>query len=288
MNANHNRILLIAVLALIWGSSFILIKRGLVGLTPYQLGALRMLCGSVFFLAIGFRSLPKIPSDKWKIIALTALFGSFFPAFLFAIAQTHISSTISAIMNALTPLTTLLIGIALFALDYKRSQVLGVCIGLAGCLLLILAGDSSGPGNNNLFAFFAFAGATCYAVNINLLKKYLSDLSPLSIATGNFAVMFVPCLSILVFSGFFGQVHEAKVQHAVGFVAILGIVGTGIANLLFYRLIKISSPVFASSVTYLIPIVAFFWGLIDGEILNAWQILGAAIVLFGVWLSSRK
>ncbi|RZJ66554.1 MAG: DMT family transporter [Flavobacterium sp.] len=288
MSANRNKLLLIAILGLIWGSSFILIKRGLVGLTPYQLGSLRMVCAGLFFMVVGFKTLPKIPLEKWKYIVLTAFFGSFLPAFLFAIAQTHISSTISSIMNALTPLNTLLIGIVLFALDYKRTQVLGVFIGLAGCILLITGGEGGQSGNNNWFALLAFAGAVCYAININLLKKYLSDLSPLTIATGNFAAMLLPCLCILFFSGFFEQWHEAKVQHATGFVALLGILGTGIANLLFYRLIKVSTPVFASSVTYLIPIVAFFWGVLDGETLSVWQALGAVIVLAGVYLSSRK
>lgn len=288
MNSDRIKIVLIAVLALIWGSSFILIKRGLEGLTAFQLGSLRMIFGSLFFLAIGFRSLPKIPLDRWKFIALTALFGSFLPAFLFALAQTHISSTISAIMNALTPLSTLLVGILLFALDYKRSQILGVIVGLAGCILLILGGNSGRSGDNNLFALLAFAGAFCYAININLLKKHLSDLSPLSIATGNFAVMLLPCLVILVSTGFFTQIHEPKVQHAAAFIALLGIMGTGIANLLFYRLIKISTPVFASQVTYLIPIVAFFWGIWDGERLSVWQGLGAFVVLFGVWLSGKR
>ncbi|RZJ73897.1 DMT family transporter [Flavobacterium sp.] len=288
MNQDRIKIILIGVLALIWGSSFILIKRGLEGLTAFQLGSLRMIFGSLFFLMIGFRSLAKIPREKWKFIALTALFGSFLPAFLFAIAQTHISSTISAIMNALTPLSTLVVGILLFSLDYKRSQIFGVIIGLAGCVLLILGGTSNHSGDNDLFALLAFAGAFCYAINVNLLKKNLSDLSPLSIATGNFAVMLLPCLAILVSTGFFSQVHEPKVQHAIGFIALLGIMGTGIANLLFYRLIKISTPVFASQVTYLIPIVAFFWGALDGEVLSFWQGLGALVVLVGVWISGRK
>lgn len=284
----NNKIVFITILALIWGSSFILIKRGLAGLSPYELGSLRMIFASTFFLIVGFRSLTQIPLDKWKYVALTALFGSFMPAFLFAMAQTHISSTISGIMNAFTPLNTLLIGILLFALDYKRTQIIGVTVGFAGCLLLILGGESSNAGNNNWYALLAFAGALSYGININLIKKYISDLPPMSIATGNLAVLILPALGILAFSGFFDHWHETKVLHSAGFVAILGIVGTGIANLLFYRLIKISTPVFASSVTYLIPIVAFFWGILDGEKLNAWQILGALIVLAGVWLSSRK
>lgn len=289
MKNGHNRLLFIGLLAMIWGSSFILIKRGLAGLTPFELGSLRMIFASLFFLVVGFRSLTQIPLEKWKYIALTALFGSFLPAFLFAMAQTHISSTISGIMNAFTPLNTLLIGIALFALDYKRRQIIGVVVGLAGCMLLILGGESAAGGSSgNWYALLAFAGALSYGININLVKKYVSDLPPMAIATGNLAVLLLPALFILSMSDFFEHWHEVEVQQAAGFVAILGIVGTGIANLLFYRLIKISTPVFASSVTYLIPIVAFFWGLSDGETLTLWQLFGAAIVLIGVWLSSRK
>ncbi|MBD3582310.1 DMT family transporter [Flavobacterium selenitireducens] len=289
MKTAHNRLLFIFLLALIWGSSFILIKRGLAGLSPYELGSLRMIFAALFFLVVGFRSLAQIPREKWKFIGLTALFGSFMPAFLFALAQTHISSTVSGIMNAFTPLNTLWVGIVLFALDYRRKQILGVVVGLAGCLLLILGGESSAGGNsNNWYALLAFAGALSYGININLVKKYVSDLPPMAIATGNLAVLLLPALCILGMSGFFSHWQEVDVQHAAGFVAILGIVGTGIANLLFYRLIKISTPVFASSVTYLIPIVAFFWGLSDGETLTPWQLLGALIVLVGVWLSSRR
>ena len=289
MRPEHNRLLFITMLSLIWGSSFILIKRGLVGLTPFELGSLRMIFASVFFLAVGFRSLVHIPLAKWKFIALTAFFGSFMPAFLFAIAQTHISSTISGIMNAFTPLNTLLVGIALFASDYKRTQIIGVSVGLIGCLLLILGGDSgSDATSGNWYALLAFAGALSYGININLVKKYVSDLPPMSIATGNLAVLLFPALAILGASGFFDHWQDVKVQHSAAFVAVLGVVGTGIANLIFYRLIKISTPVFASSVTYLIPIVAFFWGVSDGESLSLWQILGAVIVLAGVWLSSRQ
>lgn len=286
MASDNKHLIFITLLALIWGSSFILIKRGLVGLTPYELGSLRMIFASLFFLVAGFRSLSQIPTNRWKYIALTALFGSFMPAFLFAMAQMYISSTISGIMNAFTPLNTLIVGILFFTLDYKRAQIIGVAVGFAGCLLLILGGGSE-MGSGNWYALLAFAGALSYGININLVKKYISDLPPMSIATGNLAVLILPAFGILAWSGFFDHWHRAEVMHSAGFVAILGIVGTGIANLLFYRLIRISTPVFASSVTYLIPIVAFFWGLSDGESLTIVQIIGALIVLLGIWLSSR-
>ena len=278
----------LVVLALVWGSSFILIKKGLIGLTALQLGSLRILFAAIFLMIIGFRSLSKIPKFKWKYIALTSLFGTFIPAYLFAIAQTQIDSSVSSILNSLTPLNTLILGALVFGLQFKRNQIFGILIGLAGSALLILNGAIHHPEQNYYYAILVLIASICYAVNVNLIKKYLHDLSPLSITTGNFMVLFVPALIVLFFSGFFEIVGDVKVQESVLFIVVLGVVGTGIANILFFKLIQISSPVFATSVTYLIPVVAFCWGLLDNEMLTAVQFFGAFIILIGVYLSAKK
>jgi drug/metabolite transporter (DMT)-like permease len=288
MPIKTNKWYLLIMLALIWGSSFILIKRGLIGLNPFQLGSLRVIFCALFLLIIGFKSLAAIPSVKWKYIALTALFGTFIPVYLFSIAQMHISSSISAILNSLTPLNTLLIGAAVFGLSFQRRQLLGVLIGLIGCALLIYSGAVNSPGQNYYYTILVIIASVCYATNVNLIKKYLSDLKPLSITTGNFAVMLIPALIVLSFSGFFEIAAQDDTLTSMMYVVILGILGTGVANILFFRLIQMSSPIFASSVTYLIPVVAFFWGLIDNESLTLTQALGAAIILVGVYFSSRK
>lgn len=275
-------------LALIWGSSFILIKRGLVGLSPMQLGSLRIIFAAVFLLLIGFKSLTKIPQHQWKYIALTATLGTFIPAFLFAIAQTQIDSSVSAILNSLTPLNTMVLGALAFGLSFKRPQVFGVVIGLIGTFLLIINGAILHPERNYYYAILIIIASICYATNVNLIKKYLSDLSPLSITTGNFLVLLFPALIVLFFSGFFEVIAVESVQDSVFYIIILGVVGTGIANILFFKTIQISSPVFATSVTYLIPIVAFSWGLLDNEMLSPIQFLGAFIVLVGVYLSAKK
>lgn len=280
--------LFLMVLALIWGSSFILIKRGLDGLTPVQLGAARITFSAVFLLLIGFGSLREIRRFQWKYIALTSLFGTFIPAFLFAIAQTQINSSISSILNSLTPLNTLLIGILAFGLTFKRAQLLGVIIGLIGTLLLIINGALSHPNQNYGYTLLVLIASLCYATNVNLIKKYLSDVKPLSITTGNFLVMLIPAAILLFSSGITDHLNDIKIQNSLCYVMILGIVGTGIANILFYKLIQISAPVFATSVTYLIPVVAIGWGVYDGESLTAVQGLGASIILFGVYLSSKK
>jgi drug/metabolite transporter (DMT)-like permease len=276
------------VLALVWGSSFILIKKGLIGLTALQLGSLRIIFATVFLVLIGFKSVSKIPMYKWKYIALTSLFGTFVPAYLFAIAQTEIDSSVSSILNSLTPLNTLIIGALVFGLQFKKNQIFGVLIGLIGSALLILNGAIHHPEQNYYYAILVLIASMCYAVNVNLIKKYLHDLSPLSITTGNFMVLLIPAFIILFYSGFFEVAYDVKVQESVLFIIVLGVVGTGIANILFFKLIQISSPVFATSVTYLIPVVAFCWGLLDNEMLTQVQFFGAFIILIGVYLSAKK
>ena len=278
----------LVVLSLVWGSSFILIKKGLIGLTAFQLGSLRIIFAAIFLLLIGFKSLAKIPRRQWKYIALTSMFGTFIPAYLFAIAQTQIDSSVSSILNSLTPLNTLILGTLAFGLQFRRNQIFGVLIGLIGSALLILNGALHHPEQNYYYAILVLIASICYATNVNLIKKYLSDLTPVSITTGNFLVLLFPATIILFFSDFFEIVQLATVQQSVLFIMILGVVGTGIANILFFKLIQMSSPVFATSVTYLIPVVAFFWGLLDHEMLTPVQFIGAFIILVGVYLSAKK
>ena len=288
MDAKQLKWVYLIVLSLIWGSSFILIKKGLIGLSSIQLGSLRILFASFFLLLIGFKSLAKIPHHQWKFIALTSLFGTFIPAYLFAIAQTQIDSSISSILNSLTPLNTLVLGAMAFGLQFRRNQIFGVLIGLLGSMLLILNGAMHHPEQNYYYAFLVLIASVCYAINVNLIKKYLSDLTPLSISTGNFLILLFPALIVLFFSGFFDVVQIDEVKQSVFFILILGVVGTGIANIIFFKLVQMSSPVFATSVTYLIPVVAFSWGLLDNEILTPIQFLGAFIILGGVYLSAKK
>jgi drug/metabolite transporter (DMT)-like permease len=276
------------ILSLIWGSSFILIKKGLIGLTAFQLGSLRIIFAALFLLLIGFKSLFKIPRAKWKYIAMTSVFGTFLPAYLFAIAETEIDSSTTGILNSLTPLLTLLLGALAFGIMAQRRQILGVFIGLLGSSLIVFSGVVNHPNQNYYYVFLVLIACFCYALNVNLIKKYLSELNTLSIATGNFTVLLMPALIILFSTGFSEVVHVEKVQHSLLFIIILGVMGTGIANLIFFKLIQISSPVFATSVTYLIPIVACLWGFLDGELLLPFQLVGAFVVLIGVYLSAKK
>ena len=220
---------------------------------------------------------------------MTSIFGTFVPAFLFAIALSKIDGSVSAILNSLTPLNTLLVGMFFFGLDVQRRQIFGVIIGFVGCALLVLSGSEANSTENYYYAILIVLASIFYGINVNLIKKYLSDLKPLTISTGNFVVMFVPALIVLYFTGFFEIVGQEKVQNSLGYIAVLGVIGTGLSNILFFKLIQLSSPVFASSVTYIIPLVAIFLGsLFMKESLTLLQIAGALIVLVGVYFSSRK
>ena len=288
MESKQLKWVLLSILSLIWGSSFILIKKGLIGLSPIQLGSLRILFAGFFLILVGFKSLSKISFQQWKFIALTAFFGTFIPAYLFAIAQTEIDSSVSSILNSLTPLNTLVLGSLAFGLHFRRNQIIGVIIGLIGSALLILNGAMNHPEQNYYYALLVIIASICYATNVNLVKKHLSGMAPLSITTGNFLVLLLPAALILYFTDFLNVVSIPQVQHSMLFIVVLGVIGTGIANIIFFKLIQLSSPVFATSVTYLIPIVAFCWGLLDNEMLTPIQFVGAFIVLIGVYLSAKK
>jgi len=288
MKAQQLKWVILFVLALIWGSSFILIKKGLIGLNPFQLGSLRIIFCAVFLSLVGFKSLASIHLHQWKYIALTSLFGTFIPAYFFAMAETKVSSSICSILNSLTPLNTLILGSMVFGLNFRRNQFIGIATGLIGTTILIFTGKAETISEDNTYAIFVIIATICYATNVNLIKKYLSDVKPLSITTGNFVVMLIPAIIILLFTDFSTKINLPATQHAMVFIMILGVIGTGVANVIFYKLIQISSPVFASSVTYLIPVVAFLWGILDNEMLTPLQFFGAFIILIGVYLANKK
>ncbi|MGB5430647.1 DMT family transporter [Eudoraea sp.] len=278
------------VLSIIWGTSYILIKKGLEGFTPIQLGVLRIIIAALFLFLIGFKAIRQITKQEWKWVAVSGIVGSFIPVFLFAFAQTQIDSSIASILNSLVPLFTIVVGSLAFRITFKRNQLLGVIVGLVGAILLVSIGAKINPDQNYWYAGFVILATICYAFNANIIKSKLYDVSPLGIAVGNFAIMLIPALIILPFSGLF----EAKVIEgqyflsSLGYIIILCVIGTCVAKVMFNKLIHISSPVFSVSVTYLIPVVGIFWGLVDGENLVFQQFLAACIIIFGVYLINRQ
>jgi len=290
MQNNTKKWVYLLVLSLIWGSSFILIKKSLLGLTPYQLGALRTVITGMFLFSVGFKSLKSIDKREWKWVVLSGFLGSFIPAFFFAIAETEIDSAITSILNSLVPLNAILLGFAIFKIGFTRRQFLGVIIGFIGTSILIFRGANLNPDQNYLYAGFVIASTVMYALNVNIIKKYLQNVKPLSIATGNYVAIMIPAILILLYTDFFSEstYTHPEFKMAVIYVIVLSFFGTALAKVLFNTLVQISTPVFASSVAYLMPIVALFWGLLDGETFGVLQVFASAIILLGVYLANKK
>lgn len=288
MSDQHKKWIYLGILALVWGSSFILMKKALIGLTPVQIGALRMLIAGIFLLSIGFKSIRSIQKRHWKHIITTSILGTFMPVFLFAYAINYIDSSIVSILNSLTPFNTLIFGSIVFGFNFRKQQLIGIFIGMIGTVLLILKGADMNPDQNYWFALLIVLASLGYAFNVNIVKKYLYDLSALSIVAGNFLLLLIPAFIVLYGTGFFTSFEYTETNlEALGYITILAVVGTGLAKVLYNKMVHMATPVFASSVTYLIPIVAIFWGVLDGEQLSFLQLLAGAIILFGVYLVNK-
>ena len=279
----------LVILSLIWGSSYILIKKGLTGLTPIQLGSLRVIVTTIIMAPIGYQKIKHIPRQNMKWVALSAFVGSFFPAYLFAFAETEISSSITAVMVSLTPLFTLLISVFVFGEELLKKQVFGVLIGFTGIIVLI-NNELFSSSFNILYIMFIVLAAFCYAVNANVLKYKLSNIPALGIVFMSFLFMFIPAFIILCFSDFpFSDfTSDPLIIESIIYIIILALFGTAIAKVLYIKLLAISTPVFSVSTTYLMPVVAIFWGLLDGEEFKLTQFTGTAIILLGVYLVTKK
>ena len=239
---------------------------------------------------VGFYSLKKISKTEWKWVIIAGFLGTFFPAFLFAFAITEIDSSIASILNSLTPLNTILLGFAIFKIVSSKQQITGVIIGFIGTSVLIGAGAQLNPNQNYLYAGLVLIATIMYAVNINIIKKYLQEVNALAIATGNFAAVMLPALFVLYKTGFFKEevISQPELPMSLVYVTILAIFGTALAKVVFNKLVQISTPVFASSVTYLIPVVALIWGILDGERFSVYQGLATILIFIGVYLANRR
>ena len=258
MFAKNKKWFFLITLALIWGSSFILIKKSLIGLTALQLGALRIIISGLFILMIGFHTLKKLSRTDWKWVIIAGIIGTFLPAFMFAFAISEIDSSVASILNSLTPLNTILFGFFLFNISSTKRQITGVIIGFIGTSILIGAGMNLNPEQNYFYAAFIILATFMYATNINIIKRYLQEVNALAIAAGNFATVIIPAILVLVYTGFFKRevLTNPELKMAMVYIVILSIFGTALAKVMFNKMVQMSTPVFASSVTYLIPIVA--------------------------------
>jgi drug/metabolite transporter (DMT)-like permease len=277
-------------LAFIWGSSFILIKKGLIGFTPLQLGSLRIIITALLLFLVGFKSLKNLPKNTLKWIVISGFLGTFFPAFLFAYAETEIDSAIASILNSIVPINTIVFGFLAFKMHSSKRQILGVLTGFIGTFLLITNGASINPNQNYWYAFLVIIATVMYAFSINIIKRHLQNVSPIAIAVGNFAIIIIPAFIVLIFSGFFTSqvIQGPDFTMSLFYIFLLSLFGTAIAKVLFNNLVQISTPIFASSVTYMMPIIAVSWGVLDGESFGFWQGVATVIILLGVYLANSK
>ena len=284
-----NKWFYLIALSLIWGSSFILIKKALIGLEASQLGSLRIIFSSVFIFFIAWKKIFTIKKNEWKWITLSAFLGSFFPAFLFAFAEKEIDSSVASIINSIVPLNTLILGMIIFKIQSTKRQIVGVLLGFFGTYLLISSGLKLNPDQNYNYAGLVILCSFLYALNVNIIKKYLQHLSALTITVGHFTAIIIPAVLVFLFSDFdFSSLEKEEVKISIFYVFILALFGTALAKIIFNKLIKISSPVFASSVTYSMLIVSIFWGIVDGEKFSIYQLIATFIIVFGVILTNKK
>ena len=284
-----NKWFYLIALSLIWGSSFILIKKALVGLEASQLGSLRIIFSSIFIFLIAWRNIFTIKKIEWKWITISAFLGSFFPAFLFAFAEKEIDSSVASIINSIVPLNTLILGMIIFKIESTKRQIIGVLIGFFGTYLLISSGLKLNPDQNYNYAGLVILCSFLYALNVNIIKKYLQHLSALTITVGHFTAIILPAVLVFLFSDFeFSSLEKDEVKTSIFYVFMLALFGTALAKIIFNKLIKISSPVFASSVTYSMLIVSIFWGIVDGEKFSIYQLIATIIIVFGVILTNKK
>ena len=274
------------VLSLIWGSSYILIKKGLVGLSPVQLGSFRILMTTFILLLFGYKSLKGWSLEQWKWMAFTGFFGTFFPSFLFAFSETEINSSVVAVLNGLTPLFTLLIAYLFFQQTVKKKQIGGVLLGFAGTLLLVAQEFSLAGNGDARYALLVVIAALCYGINVNTIKYKLEGVTPMAIALANFIAIALPALILLLTSAFPWTTfyHDTAIMTSLGYILILALFGTAFAKVLFNKLLTISSAVFSISITYLLPIVAIGWGVLDGEHFGGMQWLASGLILGGIYL----
>jgi drug/metabolite transporter (DMT)-like permease len=283
-------IILLIALALIWGSSFILMKNALKVYSASQVATMRMFFSFLFLLPLTIRNFQKVPVKFLLLITLVGLLGNGLPAILFANAQTKLSSSTAGVLNSLTPLFTLIIAVAFFKQHFSSTKITGIVIGMIGAIVLIVFKANGSIETNYQYGSYIFLATLCYAWSVNLIKNYLHELP--AIAISSMALVFIgPAYGYYLFAHtdfIYTTMHDAGAGQALGFILLLALFGTAISLVLFNKLVQITTPVYAASVTYLIPIVALFWGFIDGEPISYIQLIGLVGILLGVYLANKN
>lgn len=275
---------------MVWGSSYILMKKALIVFEPMELAGLRILISSLFFLPFFIKNFKKIVWQNWKYYLIVGLLGSGFPALLFAFAQTKLNSSLTGILSSLTPLFTLITGILFFSKSINRNQVIGVIVGLSGALLLMALGNEQAQFDLQTLGFTALVVLAClfYALSSNTVGSKLPNKSSFDISTSAFTFLLPLGIAILCNEQVWIPLKQSNGLEGLAYVGVLSLGGTVAASVLFFHLVQIRDAVFASMVSYLIPIVALMWGFLDGEKISLIHAAGMTLILFGVFLTRKK
>lgn len=289
-NKSFTALFLLIVLSLIWGTSFILIKQGLKVFPPDVVGALRVTAASLFLLPLALPKLKELKQGDHFKLWVSGMMGIFIPAFLFAWAQTQLNSSLAGILNTLSPLWTMILGALFFTQRFRGFAILGIVISFTGTILLALSRTGGSITGFNMYALLIVVACALYGANLNWVKFKIQDLG--SIAITSVSLLFIGPLGaayLFLFTDFTTTLTTVPgAWAAFSFVVLLALMSTAVANLLFMKLVRISTPLYASSVTYIMPIVAVMWGVIDGEKLLTGHFIGMTAILGGVYLANKK
>ncbi len=280
--------ILLLFLALCWGFSFILVKKVVTHFSALELGAGRIFIASLALLPWAIKYYKQFPRDNFKSLALSGLLGYLIPAIIFGFVGSRLNSSLSGTLNSTTPLFVLIIGALFFGKKIENFQIFGLLIAFIGSLMLILSGGNNQLNFNNPYVIIVVLATIMYGINVNIIGKHLSEVKPIIISA--YSLLFVGIISFfcLLFTDFFSKIFLPENLELLLYFLILGAINSGLAAVLFNYILQISSPVFASSVTYLIPVVATFAGLFDGEKIGLWYYLGMAFILVGIYLLNKK
>ncbi|MFZ1320385.1 MAG: DMT family transporter [Ignavibacteria bacterium] len=280
---------LLIILSVIWGSSYILIKKGLLIYSPMQVGTMRITFAFLVLLPVAVLKIFRLPGRKLFVLLMVGIVGNIFPYILFAFSQTVLPSSVTGILNALTPIFTMLIAVFIFKYNIRNMQIIGMLLGFLGVMGLAFVDESGVFGSFNIYVLLVVIATLCYAISLNLIKVYLSDINSVIVTAVSLFTVGPVCLVYLLSTDL---IHVFNTMQGSGlamfYIAILGIIGTALAMILYTKLIQITDAIFATTVTYLLPIVSIIWGLLDGEVLYHIHFGIMIVILIGVYLVNKN
>ena len=287
MSSNLQKWFLFILLSVIWGSSFVLMKEGLVNLTAFQVASVRIVASGLVLVPYLYNAIQNIPLTKWHWVFFSGALGSLLPAYMFCFAETGIDSSFAGALNSLTPIFVIITGVLFFQMKPSSQKVMGILVAFSGCVILFLGQPVLKIGDNLSMALLVVLATFCYGLNVNLVHRFLKGIPSLEIVSLALFLNAIPALTVLACAGYFSlDFKHSGILVSSGYAALLGIGGTSIANILFYILIKKAGSIFSSMVTYGIPFVAIVWGLLYHEQIGWAQVGGLTVILAGVFLAN--